>query len=849
MRKTPSNALSGLGVEVGAIPRARLLRPVVVAVAIALALTLAMMVSTALLVGSVERRSTEDALQKRADLIGRAIDLKLSAYHAAVLTVAESSALREEFDLARIERLARRVGAVLGGWFVITSGDEQVRQLMNTRTPDGALPDPYPRTDYPELTRAAEESLHLGRSVTSDAFRGRLANKLIVSTVTEITLPDDTTATLGFVATLDDITAWLMEVELAEGEFAAIADGSRRVIARSQDNEDFLLAGLPDWYIAFSEGRDSGVAVGPPVYDGTPRLFAMHRLQVAPGWTLAVSQALPSPLSALYRSAWPALSGLMVLLLSGSIAALLLDRRRARDEARRSAREVAERERLLGEVRAADARKARLMAVLAHDLRTPLVAMLGGLDLFRPHLDKPPQKRMLHRLKADGHGMLTLIDDVLELARLGTGEARLRPEPFAPIALLTQVGDLVRPSADRHGTEIVLQADDFPMLRGDIASLRRVLMNFATNAVKATRGGSVRFSATLGAVGTDGNTVTFAVTDTGCGIAPEDMPRLFRDFGMLERDGPTLDGTGLGLAICRRLATAMGGEVGVESTLGTGSRFWLRVTLPEAGDAVSEADSETDDPSAVLAGLKVLVAEDHDIIRQLTCANLARAGMLPTEAADGVIAVELAEAEEFDLILMDLQMPHLDGDEAAARIRGGGGPSAKARIICVTAHQSPEIAVMLSDLAFDACVRKPLDLGQLAALIQGIVPSSAAITSLEDFDAENLTQLRKTDGGALLTRTLKSFSAEIETTRTDLAALIARRDTLKADRLVHKLVGFGDFLGARTLSTELRKFEDLIRDDDFEDLEGALEWIDVVMAKTRVQVDHLIEETNRQSGV
>lgn len=226
--------------------------------------------------------------------------------------------------------------------------------------------------------------------------------------------------------------------------------------------------------------------------------------------------------------------------------------------------------------------------------------------------------------------------------------------------------------------------------------------------------------------------------------------------------------------------------------------------------------------------------------------NLARAGMLPTEAADGIVAVELAEAKKFDLILMDLQMPRLDGDQAAARIRGGDGPSARARIFCVTAHQSPEIALMLRNLAFDACVRKPLDLAQLAALMQEIPTSSTATMSLEDFDADNLKQLRKTDGGALLTRTLKGFAAEIETTRTDLAEMISKRDTLEAGRLIHKLVGLGDVVGARTLSAELRKFEDLIRDDDIVALEGALEWIDDIMAKTRVQLDHLIAE--QESG-
>jgi signal transduction histidine kinase/DNA-binding response OmpR family regulator len=819
-----------------------------VSTALVLALTLATTLATTYLVSGFIRRTTEEDLQARVTALARTIDQRLRTYAAALDTIAESHSLREEFDLSIVEWEARRVGALFGGWFVLSRGGDTIEFLMSTVNAEGTRPPTEPRTNYPELMRAEAESIRTGRPAVSDAFQGRILGELVIAIAKPVEIPALPTGFMYFSVTLRDITAWMEDSVLDEGEFAAIADGTRRVIARSQDNEDFLLVELPEWYIAFSEGRDSGIAVGPPAYGGDPRIFAMQRLEVAPSWTLAVSRPLPSALSAAYRSAWPALSGLFVLLLGTGIAALFLDRRRARDETLRAARELAERERLLGEVRAADARKARLMAVLAHDLRTPLVAMLGILDLFRDGTDQSAQERILHRVKADGHGMLTLIDDVLELARLGAGEARLRPEPFSPLALLTQVGDLVRPSAEPRGTEVVVQVDDLPMLKGDVASLRRVLLNFATNAVKATRDGSVQLSATLGSAGADGPTVTFAVTDTGFGIAPEDIPRLYRDFGMLEREGPSADGTGLGLAICRRLATAMGGEVGVESTLGEGSRFWLRVTLPEADETASDPDDETDDPSAVLVGLKVLVAEDHDIIRQLTCANLARAGMLPTEAADGEIAVELAEAEEFDLILMDLQMPRLDGDEAAARIRRGGGPSARARIICVTAHQSPEIALMLSDLAFDACVQKPFELKQLAALMQGIPASSAAaVISLEDFDADNLKQLRETDGGALLTRTLKSFAADIETTRTDLAALIAKRDSFGASRLVHKLVGFGDILGARTLSAELRKFGNLIRDDDIEVLEGALEGIDDVMAKTRVQVDHLIEETERQS--
>ena len=809
--------------------------------ALVLALASASTLATAYLVGGFIQRTKEVNLQVRTAALARTIDQRLMTYIAALETIAESHSLREEFDLSIIESEARRVGEVFDGWFVLSRSGDVMDILMTTAKARDRLPPLEPRTNYPEVMRAEAESMRTGRAVVSDAFEGRIVGELVITIVKPVEIPTRATGFLYFSVTPRDIKAWMEETVLEAGEFAAIVDGTRRVIARSQDNEDFLLAGLPEWYVAFSRERDSGIAVGPPVAGGAARIFAMQRLEVAPGWTLAISRPMPNRFEAAYLSPWPMLSGILVLLLGGILAGLALDRRR-------TLAQVAAREALLAELRAADGRKSRLMAMLAHDLRTPLIALLGELDLFRDNTDQSMQERILHRAKADGHGMLNLIDDVLELARLGAGEARLRPEPFDPIALLSQVGDLVRKSAERNGTEIVIQMDDLPMLRGDVASLRRVLLNFATNAVKATRDGSIRFSAALGSTRADGHSVTFAITDTGCGIAPEDIPRLFRDFGMLDRDSSTADGTGLGLAICRRLATAMGGEVGVESRLGEGSRFWLKVTLPEANAARADPDDATDDPSAVLAGLKVLVADDHDMLRKLTCLNLARAGMLPTEAADGQIAVELAEVEQFDLILMDLQMPRLDGDVAAARIRGGNGPSARARIICVTAHQSPDIAVMLSNLAFDACVRKPLDVTQLAALMAGIPPPSTAAGSIEDFDADKLTQLREIAGGSLLTRTLMSLAADIEATRSDLAALIARRDITGANRLVHKLVGFGDLLGARTLSAELRKFEGAIRDGDIEVLEGALASIDGVMARTLVQLEHIVAEVERQGS-
>lgn len=476
----------------------------------------------------------------------------------------------------------------------------------------------------------------------------------------------------------------------------------------------------------------------------------------------------------------------------------------ARREAEEAVRQAAARR--LSEARAAEGRKARLMAVLAHDLRTPLVAVLGALELVREGQDAAARVHVLERIERDGHGMLQLIDDVLELARLGAGELRLRPEPFDAAALLDEVADLVRAQAARNGTEVVTEAEGTPPLFGDVTALRRVLTNFATNAVKATEGGGIRLSATAGAPDAEGHSVTFAVTDTGRGIAPGDIPRLFRDFGMLDREDADAGGTGLGLAICRRLATAMGGEVGVESTPGVGSRFWLRVTLPEAAEA-PEAPPRAEDPAATLAGLRVLVAEDHETIRRITCTQLARSGARPVEAADGLEAVERAAAEPFDLILMDLRLPGLDGPTAAARIRQNGGPSAGARIVGLTARRAPATVAMLSDLALDACLAKPLDLARLAAVLRDEAVAAERPPADPLIDPATLAELRALDGGALLARALARFSREIAALEPALAARLAAGDAPGAGRLAHRLAGAGDILGARPLADALRAFE------------------------------------------
>lgn len=799
-----------------------------------------------------ERLETETELQALATALARSVDLKLTGYEAALQTVAQKASLRVDFDLDAVAAHAERVGTLFGGWFTVATGGDTLKVLMTTAPRGGRLPPAEQRTNFPEIMRAEAESIRTGRGAVSDAFPGRVMGELVVTVATPLDAPMTPSPFLYFSVTLRDITSWLEDAGLQPGDFAAIADGSRRVIARSRDNRDFLLAELPEWYVAFSSARDRGVAVGASGNGGPPRIFAMQRLVVAPGWTLAVSRSIPSVWTAAYRSAWPALSVLVALVLGGGTAALLLDRRRARAEADRTARVAVEREGLLRELRAADARKARLMAMLAHDLRTPLVALLGSLDLLQDGQDATGRPHELERMAREGHGMLQLIDDVLELARLGAGDVRLRPERFDPASVIEDTAALIRPQADRRGTAVEVDAMNTPALVGDAAALRRIVLNFASNAVKATEGGRIRLTVRSQPTDDDHCTVTFTVADTGRGIAAADIPLLFRDFGVLDRDTMTTGGTGLGLAISRRLADAMGGTIDVESALGKGSSFRLLVALPQAA-ALQSTDGipAAENPLTSLKDLSILVAEDQEMIRRLTCMNLARHGAHPVEASDGVEAVERASAKRFDLILMDLRMPRLDGAAAAALIRRGNGRSAHAPIVGVTAHQTPTTVAMLSDFAMDACLPKPLDLKRLDAFLKSFhcqLPSRPAADTL--LDPVVLDDVEAIDGGATLVQSLVDLSEKLATAETELADRIEAHDLQGVAHLAHRLAGLCSSLGARSLGEKLQSLETLCGTGDPLTLREALAAMTPVIRLTGVaaarRAGHPIPEPTRR---
>lgn len=320
--------------------------------------------------------------------------------------------------------------------------------------------------------------------------------------------------------------------------------------------------------------------------------------------------------------------------------------------------------------------KSAFLANMSHEIRTPLNAIVGLTHLMRRSHVTPQQADRLDKIDTAGQHLLQVINDVLDLAKVAAGKMTLNQGDFSLCSLFDHVRALVADSAEAKGLNVVVNLGDVPRwLHGDAGRLRQALLNLAGNAVKFTEAGSIGMCAELLDQREGELTVRFWVEDTGVGIAADVLPRVFDVFE--QGDGSatrTYGGSGLGLAITRNLARLMGGEVGVESTPGKGSRFWFTARL-ERGHGVEPPNSQqpvTFDEMALLrrhSGQSVLLVEDHPIAREVALELLHAVHLEVDIAEDGAIAVGKAAARAYDLILMDMQMPRLDGLTATRRIR------------------------------------------------------------------------------------------------------------------------------------------------------------------------------------
>jgi two-component system, sensor histidine kinase len=374
--------------------------------------------------------------------------------------------------------------------------------------------------------------------------------------------------------------------------------------------------------------------------------------------------------------------------------------------------------------------KSDFLAVMSHEIRTPMNGVVGMIQVLEMTRLDDEQRRQLQIVRGSSDLLLRVIDDLLDFSKVEAGKLSLDLAPMQMDRLLHEVVATLQPAAAAR--ELVLQVPAMPVLAsvtvsGDAVRLRQVLTNLLHNAIKFTgHGGVVRAEVACEARGA---AIDFhiEVHDSGIGITADQLQRIFEPFEQAERSTTRrYGGTGLGLAIVKRLVNLMGGSIAVDSRPGVGSRFVLRLAMARTAPEVETVVAE-DDPQADLSPLRVLLAEDNPTNQIVATAQLRSIGIEQvTLAEDGVQALQAATGQHFDLILMDIHMPRMDGCDATRALRRAGVATP---VIAMTANVLPAERLAYQDAGMQDCLAKPINLVQLRSLIRRHCPAMSPATA------------------------------------------------------------------------------------------------------------------------
>jgi signal transduction histidine kinase/CheY-like chemotaxis protein len=416
------------------------------------------------------------------------------------------------------------------------------------------------------------------------------------------------------------------------------------------------------------------------------------------------------------------------------------------------------------EAEAAARAKSDFLAAMSHEIRTPLNGVLGLAALLSKSLLTGEQRNWVRIILQSGDTLVSLINDILDFSKLEAGKVEFDPVASDLPMLVQATLDVIEPQvrAKSLSLHVKIAADVPQWVYLDGKRLRQVLFNLLGNAVKFTDHGNVTFSLVT-AGHNDPRRLRFEIRDTGIGIAADSLRRLFRIFSQVDASiNRRFGGTGLGLAICKKIVEGMGGTIGVESLEGVGSCFWFEIDARPCDAQCTREESAATMPTS----RRVLLVEDMPVNQIVARGMLASLGHSVSVANDGDEALEMLKDATYDLILMDMQMPRMNGLDATRAIRALGGAAAQIAIIAMTANAFHSDRALCLAAGMNDFVAKPIELAELAAAIRRVLPVGEGAPEeppgRRAFDPDKLAHLAKFVGPAELQEIFDDFAGESE---------------------------------------------------------------------------------------
>jgi PAS domain S-box-containing protein len=468
----------------------------------------------------------------------------------------------------------------------------------------------------------------------------------------------------------------------------------------------------------------------------------------------------------------------------------------------------------------AELAKQEFLAMISHEIRTPMNAVIGMAGLLRNSSLNTHQQDLVNTIHSSSHALLTILNDILDLSKLEAGKLELDHESFNLSDCIAAAVNLLTPSAIEKGIKLKLVADaSLPQaIEGDSVRLRQILINLLSNAVKFTAEGAVTLRVTPIALSAQAIEIQFSVSDTGIGIPNHQLDRLFQSFSQVDSSiTRQYGGTGLGLSLCKQLCEMMGGKIWVESEPGQGSTFSFTIATSIVTPALPYSEVQSSplfnelqiDPQMGLKNpLRILLAEDHAINQKMVLMLLHRLGYEADVVTNGIDAIAALQRQDYDVVLMDVNMPEMDGLTATQRIRRKISERSQPRIIAMTASAMMGDRERCFDAGMDDYITKPFHLQDFVQALSHCHPQSPVVESLVPIiDPSALQEIEKMVGfnsstsvSSFLTETIDEYLVDAPLFLDKIQGALQQSDSVTLHRAAHTLGTCSATLGATTLA-------------------------------------------------